>query len=79
MFGFQMVGADICGFGGNTTEELCARWFQLGSLYTFARDHSDLSSIPQEPYALGNTVLAAAKINLKLRYSLLKYFYTIFV
>lgn len=74
-----MVGADICGFGGNTTEELCARWFQLGSLYTFARDHSDLYSIPQEPYALGNTVLAAAKINLKLRYSLLKYFYTIFV
>jgi alpha-glucosidase (family GH31 glycosyl hydrolase) len=79
LFGFQMVGADICGYGGDTTEELCSRWFQLGSLYTFARDHSDLHSRPQEPYALGETVLAAAKTNLKLRYSLLKYFYFLFV
>ena len=74
-----MSGADICGFGGNTTEELCSRWFQLGSLYTFARDHNDLHSRDQEPYALGETVLAAAKTNLKLRYSLLKYIYSLFV
>ena len=74
-----MVGADICGFGGNTTEELCARWFQLGSLYTFARDHSDKNSKSQEPYALGDTVLGAAKTNLKLRYSFLKYIFTLFI
>jgi alpha-glucosidase len=47
MFGFQMVGPDICGFGGNTNPELCARWFQLGSLYTFARNHNDHDSISQ--------------------------------
>jgi alpha-glucosidase len=79
MFGFQMVGPDICGFGGNTNPELCARWFQIGSLYTFARDHNDLESISQEPYALGDTVLKAAKGNLKLRYSILKYFYLLFM
>jgi alpha-glucosidase len=79
MFGIQMVGPDICGFGGDTTPELCARWFQLGSLYTFARDHNDDNSISQEPYALGPTVLQAAKTNLKLRYSFLKYFYYLFV
>jgi alpha-glucosidase (family GH31 glycosyl hydrolase) len=78
-WGIHMVGADICGFGGNTTEELCARWFQLGSFYTFARDHNDLNAKSQEPYALGPVVMAAAKTNLRLRYALLKNIYTNFI
>lgn len=74
-----MVGPDICGFGGDTTEELCARWFQLGSLYTFTRNHNDLNGRSQEPYALGDVVLKAAQNNLNLRYSLLKHYYSIFI
>lgn len=67
-----MVGPDICGFGGNTTEELCARWFQMAAIYPFARSHSDYWSDPQEPYSMGNTVLASALTNLKLRYAILR-------
>lgn len=79
LWGFQMVGPDICGFGGNTTEELCSRWYQLGSLYTFARNHNDYQSRSQEPYALGEVVKKAARTNLKLRYSLLKHYYSLFI
>ena len=79
MFGFQMIGPVICGFRSNTTEELCSRWFQLAALYPLAYSHNDNETILQEPYALGPIVLNAAKTGLKLRYSLLKYFYTLFV
>jgi len=77
--GIQMVGPDICGFGGDTNEELCARWYQLASVYPFARSHNDYWSIPQEPYSLGMDVMRSAGESLKLRYVFLKQYYSLWM
>lgn len=77
--GFSMVGSDICGFFGDTTETLCARWMAMGAFYPFSRNHNMYDTISQEPYALGDVVLSVSKHYLTLRYTLLPYLYTQFV
>ncbi|CAO2655460.1 Nn.00g105240.m01.CDS01 [Neocucurbitaria sp. VM-36] len=77
VFQLPMVGPDICGFAGNTTETLCARWTTLGAFYPFMRNHAGDTSISQEYYRWPLTT-AAAKNAIAVRYRLLDYFYTAF-
>ncbi|NXA43466.1 LYAG glucosidase, partial [Eudromia elegans] len=78
LLGVPLVGADICGFARDTTEELCVRWTQLGAFYPFMRNHNDHGNRPQEPYAFSAGAQDAMRRALSLRYALLPFLYTLF-
>ncbi|XP_058580019.1 putative maltase-glucoamylase-like protein FLJ16351 [Neofelis nebulosa] len=80
LFGIPMVGANICGYTKNVTEELCRRWMQLGAFYPLSRNHNGPEFVDQDPVAFGSHSLLvnSSKHYLNIRYTLLPYLYTLF-
>lgn len=78
MFGISMIGADICGFALDTTEDLCQRWYELGAFYPFSRSHNTLGARPQDPTAFGPDLIESTRTAYNIRYTLLPYLYTLF-
>ena len=84
IFNMPFVGSDICGFMRTTTPELCLRWYQTGAFYPFTRNHNNDMALDQEPWVflnqhLGKELLGTAQATLKTRYSILKWYYSLFV
>lgn len=77
MAGFLYSGADIGGFGDNTTEDLLLRWLALGCFTPLMRNHCAWNGRNQEPYVFGKK--EAFKSLLDLRYALIPYLYSEFV
>lgn len=74
MCGFLYTGADIGGFGSDTTEDLMLRWLALGIFTPLMRNHSALGTREQEFYQFGHTEEFRNIIGL--RYALLPYIYS---
>ncbi|XP_065794577.1 probable maltase-glucoamylase 2 [Muntiacus reevesi] len=81
LFGIPMVGANICGYTENVTEELCRRWMQLGAFYPLSRNHNGPGFRDQDPAAFSENnamLLESSRYYLNIRYTLLPYLYTLF-
>ena len=74
MCGFLYTGADIGGFGSDTTEDLVMRWYALGIFTPLMRNHSEMGTRKQEFYQFRD--YEGFKSIIRFRYRLLPYLYS---
>lgn len=77
MCGFLYVGADLGGFGENTTEDLLLRWLALGVFTPLMRNHTTLGTRNQECYRFKNRKTFADVLSV--RYAIFPYLYSEYV
>jgi alpha-glucosidase len=75
--GEPFVGADCGGFIGQTNGELLTRWYQVGFLSPFFRNHHEKGDNYQEPWRFGKQYENIIRKYVELRYRLLPHLYTV--
>ncbi len=76
--GVAFCGADVGGFLDHCTGELLARWTQLAAFTPFFRNHSNVDTRRQEPWAFGPRIEALCRDAITLRYQMLPYLSCLF-
>ncbi len=74
MCGFLYTGADLGGFGADTTRDLLLRWLALGVFTPLMRNHAALGTREQECYQFEN--IADFRHIIEVRYRLIPYLYS---
>lgn len=77
MCGFLYTGADIGGFGCDTTEDLLMRWLALGVFTPLMRNHAALGTREQEAYRFSH--MDDIKSVIEARYRMIPYIYSEFM
>ena len=78
MCGYLYTGADLGGFGANTTPDLVLRWLEFGIFTPLMRNHSAMGTRDQEYYRFEKQ-LPAIRNMLNLRMALVPYLYSEFM
>lgn len=77
MVGILYTGADMGGFGSDTTEDLLMRWLAVSAFTPLMRNHSSKGTRFQEPYRFAEK--DAIRGLIQARYKLIPYLYSEFV
>ena len=82
--GFSFSGADVGGFAGSPPPDLLTRWLEVAAFQPIDRDHTEIGTAAQEPWAdlppagsPGPDQLAIRRHFIEERYRLLPFLYTL--
>lgn len=75
MSGIPFSGADIGGFGSNTTPELLSRWIEACCFSPLFRNHSAKMTRRQEPWVFDKPTLDIYRKYVKMHYKFIPYLY----
>eukprot|EP00003_Mantamonas_plastica_P006535 TRINITY_DN1534_c0_g1_i2.p1 TRINITY_DN1534_c0_g1~~TRINITY_DN1534_c0_g1_i2.p1 ORF type:complete len:651 (-),score=209.59 TRINITY_DN1534_c0_g1_i2:130-2082(-) len=76
--GLPFVGADVGGFFKDPDAELMVRWYQAGAFQPFFRAHGHLDTKRREPWLWGDVPMGQIRDAIRMRYSLLPFWYSLF-
>ncbi|XP_074630015.1 neutral alpha-glucosidase AB-like isoform X2 [Acropora palmata] len=78
LVGLPFSGADVGGFFNNPDPELLVRWYQAAAFMPFYRAHAHLDTKRREPWLFEANYKNIIRNAVRLRYTLLPYWYTLF-